>query len=289
MSAAAEQVIRGLSIWRHQIELQPLSGGITNLNFRVTDGEATYAARTGADDPRLGIDRANELACTTLAAAANIAPALVHADAGVLVSAFIAGTPLTPELARDPGRVALVAAAVRTVHGLGAHLTGHLRSFCAFRVARTYLRVAEREGLALPLDARSDLLRAELVELEARVAPYLPTFCHNDLMPGNFLDTAERLWVIDWEYAGIGHPLFDLAGFASNCELDEELERALLTGYGDFDLDAVWPQFKLMKAMAALRESLWGVVQGAESSIDFDYAGYRDDNYRKYRAALEVL
>ena len=60
----------------------------------------------------------------------------------------------------------------------------------------------------------------------------------------------------------------------------------LLAAYGDTG-DPNGAQFRVMKTMAALRESLWAVVQGSQSEIDFDYDAYRDENYRKYRAALE--
>ena len=72
---------------------------------------------------------------------------------------------------------------------------------------RTWLELACAHGLELP--GAAGALRREVDALEARLAPYRPAFCHNDLMPGNLIETEERLWLIDWEYAGIGHPLFD--------------------------------------------------------------------------------
>ena len=71
-----EATIRSLPIWKHDIQIAPMEGGLTNLNYRVTDGEATYAVRTGADDPRLGISRRNELACARIAADLGVAPAI---------------------------------------------------------------------------------------------------------------------------------------------------------------------------------------------------------------------
>jgi thiamine kinase-like enzyme len=153
-------------------------------------------------------------------------------------------------------------------------------------VARTYVALARAEGLPLPAPDVGALL-AEVRDLEARIEPFLPTFCHNDLMPANLLDTGDRVWVIDWEYAGIGHPLFDLAGLSSNGAFDAAQDSALLAAYG-VELAPDDAQLTVMKAMAALRESLWAVVQGSQSAIDFDYGAYRDDSYAKYRAALAL-
>jgi thiamine kinase-like enzyme len=128
---------------------------------------------------------------------------------------------------------------------------------------------------------------AEVTDLQARVAPYTPTLCHNDMMPGNLIDDGDRLWVIDWEYAGIGQPWFDVAGIASNCRFDDDADRELVATYGGRGGARSLGQFRVFKAMAALRESLWAVLQGSQSEIAFDYAGYRDDNFACYRRARE--
>ena len=55
--------------------------------------------------------------------------------------------------------------------------------------------------------------------------------CHNDLLAANFIAGPERLWIVDWEYAGMGDRYFDLANFAVNNELGEADEEALLGDY----------------------------------------------------------
>ena len=67
--------------------------------------------------------------------------------------------------------------------------------------------------------------------LSPTIAPYTPALCHNDLLPANILDDNERIWIVDWEYAGMGNPLFDLAGVSANCCYSEEQEIALLESY----------------------------------------------------------
>jgi thiamine kinase-like enzyme len=283
----AESDVRALPIWKGAIRIEPLPGGLTNENWRVESHGRTYAVRTGADAPLLGISRANELACTRAAAELGLAPPIHWHAPGVLVSEFVAGTPLTPELAAQ--RIDRVAATLRAIHAAGAQVTGHLQHFCAFQVARTYVRAAVERGLSLPAGAAAEQLLAEVAALRARVAPFVPTFCHCDLMPANLLDDGERIWVIDWEYAGIGHPLFDVAGLASNCEFDAAQDRALLRAYFGRHDGAAHSQFRVLKAMAALRESLWAVLHGAQSRVEFDYAGYCESNWRKYRRYRDAV
>lgn len=273
-----------LPIWSGPIRIEPLGGGITNENFLVEDGGRRFAARVGADDPALGIWRWNEANCTRLAAELGVAPEVVWCEDGVLVSAFVDGTVLAPENAAEPDRLRRVARALRAIHEAGPRVRGHMLWFSVFQVVRTYVHDARRRGLALPCEP--DTLLAEVRDLERELDAPRPVFCHGDMMPGNVLDDGERVWIIDWEYAGIGDPRFDLAGFCSNCELDEEAELLLLRAYGGAEPDARRRRaHRVLRAMAALRESLWAVIKGAGGAVaDFDYDAYRDENFARYAA-----
>jgi thiamine kinase-like enzyme len=281
-----EALIRSLPIWKNEIQIAPLEGGLTNWNCKVTDGDSAYAVRTGEDDPRLGISRSNELRCAQIAAELGVAPRLAYAGRGVLVTEFIASVPLAIQAGTQAGKRAIerVAAMVRRIHAAGPNVVGALQYFSPFQVAHTYIADARDHGLALPGDGADQLL-SQVQKLEESIAPFQPTFCHNDLMPGNLLDDGNRLWVIDWEYSGIGHGMFDLGGLSNNYSFHEDQDEALLEAYFQ-GLPRDVGEFRVMKAMAALRESLWAVVHGSKSEIDFDYDGYRDENYQKFCRAL---
>ena len=46
-----ENRIAGLPCWNNPVGIEPLSGGMTNLNFKVTDGDQAFVVRLGEDDP----------------------------------------------------------------------------------------------------------------------------------------------------------------------------------------------------------------------------------------------
>ena len=105
------------------------------------------------------------------------------------------------------------------------------------------------------------------------------TLCHNDLLPANVLLAPERLWIIDYEYAGMNHALFDLANLSVNCDFDEAADHRLLVAYdGDVSVQRL-AQLALMKVMSEMREGMWAVVQQAISTlthVDFvEYAATR--------------
>ena len=67
--------------------------------------------------------------------------------------------------------------------------------------------------------------------LEKAVGAIDLIYGHNDLLAANFIDDGDRLWLVDWDYAGYNSALFDLGGLASNNGLSSEQERWLLKAY----------------------------------------------------------
>ena len=108
---------------------------------------------------------------------------------------------------------------------------------------------------------------------------------------GNFLDDGDRLWLIDWDYAGFNSPLFDLGGLASNNESRRGAdERWLLEAYfGARRCASSARRYQAMKCASLLRETMWSMVSELHSTLDFDYAAYTADNLGRFEAALAAL
>ncbi len=146
-------------------------------------------------------------------------------------------------------------------------VTGLVLYFCPFQTIRTYAQTAVALNAQLPDDIEKLLDDARL--LANQIGPFRPVLCHNDLLPANMITSAGRLWLVDWEYAGMGHPLFDLASVSANAGLSDDEEAALLQSYrGEIDpreLDLI----RVFKAASLLREALWAVIQTATSELAF--------------------
>ena len=89
MTEDSQSKISNLDCWRSKVEIEPLGGGMTNLNFKVHDGEQNYVVRFGEDDPIHLISRRNEIASCEAAFAIGVSPQLVYHEAGILVARFI--------------------------------------------------------------------------------------------------------------------------------------------------------------------------------------------------------
>jgi thiamine kinase-like enzyme len=255
-------------LWPGQpVKVETLGGGITNHNFKVVvDGEVLVLRIGGKDTGLLGIDREHEHEAALVAARLGIGPEVVRFADGVLVTRFVEG-----EVGRaDPAAVGIL---LKRLHGAPA-VAGR---FDSFRVVEAYAATATGHGRSLP-DPYGPAHEVAC-QIEARRAAAPVVTCHNDLLAANFIDDGERIWIVDWEYAGMGDPFFDLANFAVNNGLDEEGERALLEAYGSTDTRAL----TLMRFMSDFREAMWGVVQQAISELDFDFVSYADEHFERLR------
>lgn len=277
------QRLEQLPCWRGPVTFLPITGGITNHNYLARDGEQVYVARICGERRVLGIDRSNEVSCQRAAAEIGMAPRVVHHEDGVLVSQFVRGRTLTVEEVRDSEMLRRLAETLRRLHGAWDRLTGELLYFSPFQTIRTYVASARRLGAVLPEDI--DELSSDAGQRSRAIRPFQPTLCHNDLLAANILDDGNRVWLVDWEYAGMGNPLFDLASVAGNCQLDAAAEETLLRAYrGRYD-PVDHREIKTLKLASLLREALWGVLQTVSSDLDFDYESYASDYFAAYRRA----
>ncbi len=275
--------ITALPCWLGPPKIAPLQGGITNHNFTVSDLRGTYVVRLGADIQAHGIMRFNELSASQAAEKAGVSPRVVCHEHGVLVLDFIEGRTLSAADVRANPMPALDL--IATAHReMAVHLQGPLLTFWPFHVVHNYL--TELQKLHSKRCANFGALWPKIGRLRSIVGQIELTYCHNDLLAANFIDDGKRLWLIDWDYAGFNSPLFDLANFATNSELDEVAERAILARYfGRAPNAPLLRQFNAMRCMSLLREALWSMMSEITSTIVFDYETYTDAYLRRFDAA----
>ncbi|PCJ08057.1 MAG: choline kinase [Rhodobacteraceae bacterium] len=283
--AAVEKAL-SLSIWKAPHQAALLGGGITNFNVMLTDRGQRYVVRVGQDIPLHQIMRFNELAVHRAAQAIGVAPAVIHAEPGILVLEFVDGGSLDEAAVRNDDMLARIIPMVKRCHTEGMQaLRGPILTFWVFHVLRDYA-ASLREGNSAYQPLLEPLLQTAS-KLEQAVGPVQLVLGHNDLLAANILDDGTRLWLLDWEYGGFNSPLFDLAGLASNNALSEAQEHAMLESYFETPLtQQIAHQYHAMKCASLLRETMWSMVSEIHSEIDFDYAVYTEKNLTRFKAAL---
>lgn len=273
---------------RDDIQTSVLGGGLTNENVRVdVAGESFVLRLAGARTELLGIDRQQEYLAQVAAAQIGVAPEVVDLiePEGYLVSRFVNGrSPTIPEM-QHSSMVEQVASLLIRVHALPAIPA----TFPIFRIIEQYTAVAKQHNVTFPPRFENWMERVGGIETAVNQTPSTPALCHNDLLSGNFLMGNGRLWLLDWEYAGMGDIYFDLANLAAHHEFNTEQEQCLLKSYFGTVTPAHHAKLKLMKIMSDCREAMWGMVQLGISQLDFDFRAYADQHFDRMAENLYHL
>jgi thiamine kinase-like enzyme len=264
------------------LTLAPLSGGITNRNFLVTAAGATdrWVIRLAGNDTHLlGISREVEHAATVAAAGVGVGPevtAFIRPE-GYLVTRFIAGSPVSNEAIHRPETLVRVAESLRRIHD-GPPIPG---LFIPYRIVEAYQALALARGVAIPPEYQLAQAASRRIELALLSNPIELRPCHNDLLNANFIDDGTRIRIVDWEYAGMGDPFFDLGNFSINHELAPDEDAALLGVYeGSVRPDRL-ARLTLMRTVSDFREAMWGVLQRAISTLDVDFVAYTSFHFER--------
>ncbi len=277
--------VAALPCWRGDVVAEPVSGGLSNEIWKVTDAAGPHIVRFGRDYPFHHVDRTREAMTARAAHAAGFGPAVEFTAPGVMVTAFLdARTWGAADVAANPERVA---ALLRSFHTrMGEGIAGAPYIFWPFQVIRDYARTLAAAGS--PHAPALPRFLALAAALEAAQVPMPIVFGHHDLLPANFLDDGRRLWLIDFEYAGFGTAMFDLAGAASNAGMDGGQALRLLSAYLGQAPDApALRAFEAMQVAALLREAMWAMVSDIHlAAPGVDYKAYAAENLARLDAAI---
>jgi Ser/Thr protein kinase RdoA (MazF antagonist) len=234
------------------IRVSPL-GGFSHTNLKLETPVGDFVLQIPVPDPHAP-GRAQAIEATRRASELGIGAALVHANptTGILVTRWVAGAEeLSPErFRRDPRFLGEVAGLLRRWHRSGERLGPAIDHFDA--IARL------RAALLAPLgSARLEkALKSARTERDAQ-ASLAPI--HGDPALENLLWTPDGFVLIDWEYAGMGDPAWDLGYLALANDLSPAGEAALVAAYGDPELTV--RRLRVSRLIAAALSALWFAVR----------------------------
>ncbi len=259
-------------------------GGLTNRVYRAGD----LCLRVPGKGTEEYINRANEAVAARAAAAAGVSPEVVHFDtaSGVMATRFIAGAEtMTPQnFKARTGAPARAGQAFRKLHDSGAAFPFR---FELFSMIDDYLAILSTKDVALP-DGYHDVVReAEGVRKALAAAPLPLVACHCDPLCENFLDTGERMWIVDWEYSGMNDPMWDLGDLSVEAGFDAGQDEEMIAAYfGRDPSPAERGRIVIYKAMCDLLWTLWGLIQLANGNPADDFRAYADGRFARCKALM---
>lgn len=259
-------------------------GGLTNRVYRL----GTYVLRLPGVGTESYINRTHEAEAAIAAARAGVSPEVIHVDptSGIMVTRLIdAATTMTPQGFRDtPDAVARAGLAFRTLHHSGQRFPFR---FELFAMIDSYLGLLATKDVALPQGYHAVVAEAEAVRVALSLAPTPLVPCHCDPLCENFLDTGAKMWIVDWEYAGMNDPMWDLGDLSVEGQFDAAQDEALLTAYFGGDAPASdRGRMVIYKAMCDLLWTLWGLIQLANGNPADDFRSYADGRFARCKALM---
>jgi thiamine kinase-like enzyme len=288
MTITIEQVVDRIGDWKGKsVNIHPLSGGLTNTNYRVEVDDTRYVVRIpGASTQLLAIDRGNEYHNTKAAAASGVSPAIIHhlPDVNVMVLEFIQGETMSIAKLSAPGMPARIAQSLKTLHTKSPRFRD---DFNMFRLTEYYLKIADERGIKIPDGYPAYMPRIARIETAMARNP-LPTVpCNNDLLAENYIDDGRMLRLIDFEYSGNNDPTFELGNTCQEQQYDEARIAELCAAYFGEAYPDKLARMKLNMIMSDVGWTLWAAIQANISTIDFDFWGWAVERWGRATTKMD--
>jgi thiamine kinase-like enzyme len=266
--------------------VEPLPGGLTNKNYKVSTPHGIYVVRHSkpAAVDALAVDRRAEFENSVRAASAGVGAPVVEflPHEGVLVIGFLEGATLTDEHLQAPGMLPRIAAACRLLHAGPAFVN----RFDMFELQPDYLARVTRRGFRLPPGYLDHAESVERIRRAMAATPVALRPCHNDLLAANFIDDGRTVSIIDYEYAGNNDPYFELGNIWSECHLTLDQLAELVEAYDGTLSRRHLARARLWGLMSQYGWTLWASIQDGTSSIDFDFWGWGMEKYERAAATF---
>ena len=272
--SVVEEAVGKIEDWKGKnISIQPLSGGLTNSNFKVeVDGTPYFVRVPGESTDLLAIDRHNEYHNTKAAAEAGVAPKVLYylPEHCVMILEFLDGKTMSKDSLNAPGMPTRMAQSIRRLHSGPRFLT----AFNMFRLTEYYLNLCQERSIPVPDGYPERMLKVEKIEKAMAVHPLETVPCNNDLLAENYLDDGKQLWLIDYEYSGNNDPTFELGNTCQEMEFSDDQIREVCSAYFGNASAGMIARMKLNMIMSDVGWGLWAAIQAKISTIDFDFWGW---------------
>jgi len=269
-----EDAVSKIQDWKGKdISIHPLSGGLTNSNFKVeVDGMSYFVRVPGESTELLAIDRNNEYHNTKAAGEAGVAPKIHYhlPEFNVMVIEFLNGKTMSKDSLNEKGMPTRMAQAIKKLNQ-GPRF---LLDFNMFRLTEYYLSLCRERDIKIPdgYDQRTETVKR--IEAAMNVKPLATVPCNNDLLAENYIDDGRQLWLIDYEYSGNNDPTFELGNTCQEMQFnDEQIAEVCAAYFGEAKADMI-ARMKLNMIMSDVGWGLWAAIQADISTIDFDFWGW---------------
>ena len=276
-----DEAIAKIEDWQGKdILVEPLSGGLTNTNYKVqVDGVPYFVRVPGESTELLAVDRENEYHNTKAAAEAGVGPKVLYylPEYCVMVLEFLNGKTMSKDSLSAPGMPTRMAQSIKRLHAGPRFLT----DFNMFRLTDYYLDLCKVRDIKIPDGYRERMPIVERIEKAMLVNPLATVPCNNDLLAENYIDDGKQLWLIDYEYSGNNDPTFELGNTCQEMQFNEEQIQEVCAAYFGAASSSKIARMKLNMIMSDVGWGLWAAIQASISKIEFDFWGWAIERWAR--------
>jgi thiamine kinase-like enzyme len=285
--AVIDEVVAKISDWKGKnVLVHPLSGGLTNTNFKVEVEGASYFVRVpGKSTELLAINRDNEYHNTKAAAEAGVSPKVLYhlPEYNVMVIEFLNGKTMSKDYLNEKGMPTRMAQAIKKLNQGPRFLT----DFNMFRLTEYYLDVCKARDIRIPDGYLERMPTVMQIEKAINVKPLATVPCNNDLLAENYIEDGKQLWLIDYEYSGNNDPTFELGNTCQEMQFnDGQINEVCEAYFGRATLDMI-ARMKLNMIMSDVGWGLWAAIQASISTIDFDFWGWAIERWGRAEEKMD--
>lgn len=293
-----ENCIELMPEWKGQeLEIGPLTGGITNRLYRVrlADG-GDYVVRVYGQKTELFIDRDLEMQSIKAMERSGVVPKLIRylPEKRATIVEFIPGRVMRNENFMEHDRLELLVRPIKLIHNCPVQLP---RLFDPLlEVKRLFALLGNLSSGYPEFDIAGTIEIMETISALADIphSQYVP--CHNDLLAENFImaedrpKDAEPVYLIDWEYAGMNTPYYEMSDLFQEILVPREIEERILRIYWeDQNMDEHLRKTDMFRPFPDMYWFLWSLIQSNISAIKFDYYNYGKVKYENARGNIQIL
>ena len=274
----------------HESEINNISpiGGMTNKNYKVCISDKVYVLRIPGNGTGEMISREDEIKNAVYANKIGVDAELVYfnEETGVKISNFIENAQtLSPEAAKKQHNMKMVCNLLRTLHNSKEKMDNDFNIYEKIEKYESLYKKAY--GLFnedyYQVKDKVYYLKNIMNELDVLYTP-----CHNDTIAENFIKSSEnKMYLIDWEYAGMNDPMWDIAAHSLENNFTEDEEELFLKIYFEGKVEEKYKKRILINKI--YQDFLWSIWANVKEAKGDDFGNYGLDRYNRAKKNLNII
>ena len=277
-----------LNIDMKQIKQITAIGGMTNKNYKVMIDDQNYVLRVPGNGTEKMISRVDEIKNAAFAHEIGVDADLIYFNeqTGIKISKFIEDAQtLSPEGAKKPYVMKKICQLLNQLHQCGREMENEFNVYEKIESYEQLLNELKGEYYDdYQLIKQQVLQLKELMDdLEINLVP-----CHNDTLAENFIkDKHDQYYLIDWEYAGMNDPMWDVAAHCLENGFNSDEEELFLKTYFKQEPKRSYKTRVLVNKI--YQDFLWSLWTKVKEASGDDFGDYGIERYNRAKENLKLL